>query len=273
MSLALVRKGARDYWWLTLLAVLGIVVLEMIVVRMILELSHDVEKIRPWLSTPFVRTMIRVALGAELEGAFSPTAVATLGLGHLMLYAMSWGLLITIASATPAGEIGRGTADLLLTLPVSRVTAYVSHSAIGLGAALLVTAAPFVGLRLGEWLSPVRPPLNFRLLWPVGVNLLALNVSVTGFAMLLSSLASRRTTAVGLVLAFVLLSLLANLLAQFWPPSEFLNYFGFMAYFKPLLVVRAAAVPVRHCAILAGFGVVCWSVGGWYLARRDVPAA
>lgn len=272
MSRAVLAKTARDAWLLSAVLTTAILLLEIAVVRMLIEAGQNLEHVRIWLEWPLVRDLIRIALGADLIGDLTPTTMATFGLAHPLLYVFGWTLLLTIGTGVLAGEIDRGTADLLLTLPLSRSAIYLSTSAVWLGAAVVVSAAPLAGLWLGQQIWPGAQPLEYRRLWPLAVNLLALNLAVAGICMFVSSLSARRGKAVGIVLAVLLVSDLVNIFSQFWPAIRPISFLGFLHYYRPLPVVRSAAVPLEDIATLGGVAVAAWLAGLLCFRRRDIPA-
>lgn len=273
MSAAIVTKTLRDIWWQLLLVCVFILGFEVFMMRMLIEAVHDLELLKVWLERPLIKTFVRLALGDDLAGDFSINALATVGLAHPLLYAASWALLLTMATGAIVGEIGRGTADLLLTLPVSRTRVYISTSLGWVLAALPISGVPIVGLWLGERIFPLDSPLDFSRLWPVAANLYALNLSIAAVTMGLSAFLSRRGPAIGIVLAGLLISDLLNLLAQFWDKAERLSVFGFLHYYRPLPIVRAGEVPWGDVAVLLGVGALAWGLGAWHFSRRDIPAA
>jgi ABC-2 type transport system permease protein len=273
MSRAVLLKALRDAAVLALLLTLGVVLLEMAVVRALLEISKHLEDLRRWMELPLVRNLLHIALGADFAGDYTPTTLITFGLGHPLLYALSWTLLLTVGTGVIAGEIDRGTADLLLTLPVSRTAVYTSTSAVWVLCAGLVSFASLLGLYLGERVCPLSRPLQFAHIWPLTVNFYALNLAVGGVTMMVSSFLSRRAVAVGIVLAVLLFSDLINFLSQFWDRVRPFAFLGFLHYYRPLPVVRSGALPVQDILVLLGVGVVAWCVGLWYFRRRDIPAA
>jgi ABC-2 type transport system permease protein len=272
MSRAVLLKTLRDAALLTVILTLGVVALEMAIVRALLEFGKDLENFRRWLELPLIRDLLHIILGSDMLGDLTPTTMATFGLGHPLLWALSWTLLLTIVTGVIAGEVDRGTADLLLTLPISRTAVYASTTVAWVLAAALISFAPLLGLRLGELVCPLSEPLRFRQLWPLSVNLFALNLSVAGVTMLVSSLVSRRAVAVGLVLAGLLASDLVNLLVQFWDAVRPFAFLGFLHYYRPLPVVRSGALPWSDIGALLGVAVTAWLVGLWYFRRRDIPA-
>lgn len=272
MSRAIFCKTLRDSWLLIGALILAVLVLELGILRMLLETGENLEHLRTWLELPLVRDLLQIVLGADLVGDLTPTTMATFGLAHPLLYAFAWILLIAMGSAAIAGEIDWGTADWLLTLPVSRATVYFSTSAACLLAAVGIGCAPLVGLWLGVQLWPRAGPLDFGRLWPLTPNFVALNVCVAGLALLASSLVARRGKAVGLVLACLLVSDLVNILTQFWAVLRPIKFLGFLHYYRPLPVVRSGELPWANIAILLGVAAIAWLAGLRCFCRRDIPA-
>jgi ABC-2 type transport system permease protein len=273
MIAALIRKALRDAALLLVLLTVGIVVFDVLAARMLVEAATELPLLRMWLDRPLVQLLVRMALGAEMSGELTSTTLSTFALGHPLYYALAWTLLLTMATGAVAGEIGRGTVDLLLTLPVSRVAVYVSTSVVVACAAVLVSGTPLLGLWLGQHVWSLAEPLDFHRLWPIPFNLLALNLCVAGVTLLVSSFVSRRGSAVGIVLAGILVSDLVNLLAQFWDTVRRVSFVGFLHYYRPLVIVRHGQLPLDDVAVLLIVAGCAWTIGLWRFSRRDIPAA
>jgi ABC-2 type transport system permease protein len=273
ISRAIFGKMLRDSWLIIVIATLGIIVFEAFMVRMLLEGAQDLEMLRVWLERPLIKTMIALALGAELSGDFTITTLATFGFVHPVLFAILWAMLLTMTTRAIVGEIGRGTADVLLTLPVSRVAVYVSTSLVWLLACVLCSFAPLPGLWIGEQIFALPDPLVFRHIARLCVHLLTLNVCVAAVTVFVSSFASRRGVAIAIVLTMLLVSDLISLLVQFWPAVRPLRYLGFLNYYRPLPVVRADGLLWGDIGVLLAIAAVAWLAGLWHYARRDIPAA
>jgi ABC-2 type transport system permease protein len=273
MSLALLRKTFRDYRVLLLIVMLGMVVFEIFAVRMILEGAKDLALLKQWIERPFLQTILRLALGADISRELSPSTLAVFGLAHPLIYTMSWALLLTIATGVTVGEVQRGTADLLLTLPIARVAVYCTTSIVWIAAAAVASAAPYIGMLIGERCFPLGEPLRYAGMLAVAVTYFCLCVSIGAVTMLVSSLASRRGTAIAIVLSMLLVSDFINLLAQLWPPVQKFAFVGFLYYYRPLPVLLSAELPWFDLSVLLGIAAVSWTAGLIHFARRDIPAA
>jgi ABC-2 type transport system permease protein len=225
------------------------------------------------LRFPILQKMIHGLLGADLAGDASLTSLITIGLAHPLLFAISWAFLITTGTRVVADEIDRGTADLLLTLPVSRVGALASVSLVCFGTAVVLGVAPWCGAWLGQQAFGVSEPLALARLWIPIANLCAMYLTVTSLTLFVSCVVSRRSTAVAIVLTVLLASFLINFLAVFLPLVARFSFLGLLYYYHPLENVRSGEWPLREIGVLCGAAVVFWSMGlGWF-SRRDIPAA
>jgi len=270
VKLAVFHKTARETALLLAILTAALVGFELLFVLAMGEFAEEITGI--W-KVGFIRRFIQVLVGADLFADLTPTTIMTVGLAHPLLYAFTWTLLLTTCTRVIAGEVDRGTADLLLTLPISRVATYASVSAVWALAGVVVSFAPLLGVWLGESLYPLSEPIELRRLWIPVINLFALYLAIGGAATLVSSAVSRRGQAVAIILAGLLGSFLLNILAQFWSPAKEISFLGLLHYYRPLVSVRAGEWPLGDIAVLVGIAGCCWLAGLWWFSRRDIPAA
>lgn len=271
MNIAVVRKTLRDSLPLLLITAAGIILFEAIFVRVMSDLAAEL--LRFWTRQPGLKRMIQLLIGGEIDLDISATGLITIGMAHPLLFALTWAFILTGTSRVISAEIDRGTADVLLGLPLSRWSYYVSVTSVWLVGGVLLTAAPLAGVWLGERLSPLDEPFDFGRLLLVALNLFALYLAIAGTSMLASACFTRRAAAIAVVLAGLLASFLINFLSQFWGPAEYFSFLGLLDYYRPLAVVRDNALPARDVAVLAGVAATTWCVGLWRFCTRDVPAA
>ena len=270
MNPAIVRKTFRDALPLLVILTTAAILIEFLFVVFFREFSQDLPEIL--LNFKFVRGIVRALAGADLLGEINPTTLASIGLAHSLLHALCWTLLLTICTRVTVGEIDRGTAALLLTLPVSRAAVYVSTSLVWLTCAAIISGASLCGIWLGDLLLTLPERIDLHRLALVVVNLFFLNAAIGSVAALVSSLLSRRGAAVGIVLGLLLASFLLGFLAQAWTVAERISFLGLLYYYQPLPIVRNGAIPPAALITLAAIAAVAWSLGLWQFRRRDIPA-
>lgn len=271
MNTALLGKTLRDTAPLLLIVLLSLIVFEVIYVRAMRDFAGDL--LDMWNKRPAIKSLVQMLVGAQITSNISSTGLISIGLAHPLLFALTWAFILTTCTRVLAAEVDRGTADLLLTLPLSRSAIYFNVTIVWLLAGVLLSFAPLLGVWLGERWAPLDEPIEVRRLLIPACNLYALFIAVSGAAMLASAMASRRNVAVGVVLAALLISFLLNFLEQFWKPAQQISFLALLHYYKPLASVNDGVWPIGDLLKLLSAGLVCWLAGLVWFSRRDIPAA
>ncbi len=274
MNAGLLRRFARDAAPLAALLVAATIFFEALFVLFVREVLSQalVDLARLWGRNELFRQVQMAMLGADFGADLSATALMTIGFSHPLMYTFMWVLALTLGTRF-AAEVDRGTADLLLTLPVSRGGVYAAQSVVLVAALAAVSLAPLAGAALGPAWIPLREPLNLERLALLVPGLFSLNIAIAGLAMLCGSCLSRRGPAVAIVLTLLLASFLLEFLAPFWNVARALTVVGAIHYYRPLPVVRTGMPPLADWAVLLAAGLTAWLLGLWRFTRRDVPAA
>lgn len=270
MNSAIVVKTLRDVVPLTLVLIFAILVLDTVFVRVAREVAPGLQAVADNI---FLRKILRLALGGELFKGMSATTYVTIGLVHPLLFAVFYAFLITTCTRILAGEVDSGTADLLLTLPVTRVSIYLSTTVVWVGAALLLSVTPWLGIFIGEKLSPLPEPVKMNHLWIALGNLMAYNVCVGAITMMFAAILNRRVMAIAAMLGILITANMINFVAQFWDFAEKWDWLSLMHYYDPLEVVRTQTVPALHLVVLLGLAAITWTIGLIQFARRDIASA
>lgn len=206
------------------------------------------------------------------------TTSGRIGLGYVdpvVLFALvTWSL--ARGSDAVSGEIGRGTMELLLAQPVSRVSLLATHAAVTtIGAALLAVAAwtgTYVGLRLTGLVAEADP----RLYVPAALNLFAATFFLAAATTLVSACDSQRWRTLGIVGAFYVIELIVKIVARMAPKFGWLMYATFLGAFEPQTLVvypdRAWQMSLRYDATLVGLGLATYVAAAIVFNRRDIPA-
>ncbi len=224
------------------------------------------------LQIPFIRTILQALVGMDVGDSITPDAIIALAWVHPAVLAIVWTQAVVLCTRVPAGEIDRGTIDVLFGLPVSRWCVYVTETIVFAGTGVVLLVMGFLGLRLGMLgqAAELRPGTG-RLV-SVAANMYCLYLAVGGLAFLVSAASDRRGKAMAIVFGLLLASFLLNFLAQFWAPAEAVAFLSLLTYYQPLPALRAGETgwPLADMAVLAGFAITLWAAGGVWFARRDI---
>jgi len=270
-AVALLRRTARDSALLLAVVLAAVLAFEVLFVRGVTDLSGDILEF--WRRIPFVRRILATVAGIDLSAEVSMSALVALGMVAPFYLLASWTFVIVTALRFTVSELDRGTADLLLTLPLPRCSVYVCVSLVWVGGALLISLTGWGGIALGAALAQPAEPLKLQRLGMVVANFTALLLAVGGLAMLAGSVASRLGPALAIVLVVLLASFLLNFLEAFLPWVKRVGVLGVLHYYRPVEAVASGRWPLRDILALAGAGFVFWLTGLWYFSRRDIPSA
>lgn len=196
----------------------------------------------------------------------------SLAWSHPAILALLFAHAILVTTRVPAGELERGTMDVLLGLPISRWQLYINETLAWLATCALVLLAVFLGSRIGSiWVKPEYHP-NWSRLLVVLANLAMLELAVGSLGLLTSAFADRRGRAVLLVLVVVVTSLLLSFLEALWEPAKRVAFLGILHYYRPadVLTNSKGVWPWRNMGALAGVALTAWTTGGIKFARRDL---
>lgn len=240
-----------------------------------------------------------------------PNDFLAMGLLHpvVLILAMVWS--IGRAAGAVAGEIERGTMELLLSQPIPRYRLILAHFLVDLLVIPVICLAFLAGTQFGLWLvgefvpdySTLRkltvPARGLRLPIPEDPEPLpvdgwseiwgllytaALMFAMSGLTMALSAAGRSRWKVVGIAVLTVVVMFVANTIGQLWEPAAAVRPLTLFFYYQPqkamldghwfvdLGSVWPGAPAVPGVAVLAVVGLVGYAVALRTFVRRDLPA-
>lgn len=219
---------------------------------------------------PQVRQLRNALLGVDTADAGIADVAFSMVWIHPILMILLFAHAIMVCTRIPSAEIERGTADILLSMPVSRRRIFISETAAWIISGSLVLAFAFLGCYVGtRWITPDQMPVFSR----IGITLinLALVYAAVGCAaMLIGANADKRMRAVMGVLIVTVGTLMVNFLEPLWEPAKHAAPLSILHYYKTYDMIGKELIPWRDMAILAGACAVMWAGAGVIFTRRDI---
>ena len=268
MLLGLLERTLRETWRTIAWTCLGLALVIALFVRILPSFQEGLTGLVA--QVPFLHTMISGLVGVDIGDGLSVQTFLSVVWSHPVVLAILWGFELAFASRVPAGEVDRGTVDVLLGWPVSRPAVLAAETLVWLVAGLLLLASGLLSFLASARLLPVdqRPDAQHLLL--VLANLYAVYLVVGATAFLASTASSQRGRAVAVALVFVLASYLLNFLAQTWPAAERIAFLSFMHYYVPARIFLSGDLSPTHLIVLTGAAAVLWILSLRVWSRRDV---
>jgi ABC-2 type transport system permease protein len=224
------------------------------------------------LGTPAARAAV-VALGpsfawfAEPVKIDTPGGYATWKYGLTILVVAIWPILAQ--SAMLRGEEDRGSMDVLLSLPRTRVRVALEKIA-AMWTALLATAL-LIGLLTFAGGAKVNAGISVGDAITFGVNVALISGLFGAIALLVSQFTQERRTAAGVTAGFLLVFIVLDMVHRVVSNAEWLSRLSPVYYFnlsKPLVAGYGANPGAM--VLLVAISIVVTGVAVWLFPRRDV---
>jgi ABC-2 type transport system permease protein len=325
MTFVLVRKLLRDIRWPLLTVMLLLCVFTMLWVKIAQRVTAEIapffngvaalSQLNPKVFEEVLfkgpgRISQAVMGGGEVRFE-NPTDFLAVELLHPVVITLVCLWSIGRASGAVAGELDRGTLELLLSQPVPRRRLIVAHlivDAIVIPAIVLSIAA---GTHLGlavvgpfkvdysvldalKTKAPIPIPTGPDVLpvhtagqWGSLLNLAALMFAVSGLTIAISSLNRSRWKATGLATGLILGMFIVNVIGQLWDTLAVARPISLFFYYQPQKIwlknqwfadwssLGGSKTPLFETPvlmILAAVGLSGYLIASKTLERRDLPA-
>lgn len=218
----------------------------------------------------FMRNFVKAMLGADIAQEMGPETFLAFAWVHPVVLSVVWAHGVIVCTRMPAGEIDRGTADILFGWPVGRWQILCSETVVWILAGIVLMVAGLAGNAFGSLAieEAARPDALRRAV--VIANLFCLYLLVGSFGWFAGACSDRRGWAMSSVFTFLVGMFLLNYLAELWEPAQKVAFLGPMYYYKPLDVLRTGEVPTSDMAVLCTAAAAWWILAGLVLRRRDI---
>jgi ABC-2 type transport system permease protein len=248
--------------------------------------------------------IMRTLMGGENITLDRAMDMMTIGYVHPLMQTIFCIWAIGRASGAIAGEIDRGTMELLLAQPLRRSRLILAHFCVDLLVIPVLCLSLWSGTWLGNWMvGPilVQPEDLEKLPFPVPLNPASLEVdpaafgpglwnvgalmfAISGYTMLASATGRFRSRVLGVTVFITLLMFLINLLGQLWDVVAVLRPLTVFYYYQPQQIIlknhwsvsldvwNASQYSLNVLAVLFTVGLSGYALALWTFCKRDLPA-
>ena len=265
--LALIRKNLLDSRWL--LALCGASLFGLC--WLFVFVAHRIEVQITAATGRGGMGMLRGLGGASMD--FSTAAIEMAFWNHpfvLLIFAI-WA--ISRGSIAVAGEIEKGTMDLVLSRPVGRSAFLASQVITAVAGLALMAGAMMAGNLVGSRYNTLIAPATASTLARPALNLVAFGWAIFGYTFVLSTLDSARWRPNLIASVATLAGFIALVLANI-PQLEvrWLEKFSIFKAYDPVEAVVKGENVVFNTGLLGLIGLIGVTLGFVLFARRDLPA-
>jgi ABC-2 type transport system permease protein len=209
---------------------------------------------------------ILAMIGGEIAIS-SARGIIAFGYMHPFFLATMAAWILRITAGAIAGEIGRGTMDLIASRPVSRAEQVVAAWAVAIGGIALLATSAWTGTAVGLQLRTLDVTARELAVVPaMGALMFAAWASIG----LLISAAQRDS---GPVIAWtgglIVVSFVIVFISQIWSPAETIRPLSLFTYFRPQEIVLTG-VATKDVVVLAAVALAGLAAAIGVFHRRDL---
>jgi hypothetical protein len=202
---------------------------------------------------------------------FSLSGSVAIGFIHPIAVGLNLVFAVGFTTAAIAGERQRGTLEVLLSRPISRRVVYGTLAVSGALFVGIVILGSIIGSVIGASLTGRLAELGVSQLPLLWLNGALLYWAIGAIALLASASFDRLSPAIGLSLAFVLISYFLDVLGSLWPDAKGLQPYSLFHYLDPKAIL--AGFPDAGDFIVLGVVMVVAVVATLFVfPRRDLAA-
>jgi ABC-2 type transport system permease protein len=177
-------------------------------------------------------------------------------------------LIISYASASIAGEIDKGTIDLLLAQPISRLKIFLAKYFSGLF--LITTFILLSNFSVVPFALLHNVDLRIQNYLTISVLGFFFALAILGICILVSSFSSSRGRPAAVTGGVLIVMYALNIFSTFQESVEFLKYASFFHYFDYKTAVVDNQINLLNLLVLSTVGVVTAVIAAIIFIKRDI---
>lgn len=259
------------FWLMRILpAWCGIALLIFLIQIAVSGIVHDNEKVKTLLAfIDMLPSIVKSALGGEMLRLGNTAGLIAIGYNHpFVLF-----LFMLFAVGTPtgllAGEVQRGTMELILSRPITKIQVYLCAGILTLAGMFALDMVMFLGTVAAVHIFPFKDHVPLDVFFRIAINGGLLASTFGAFSLLCAGTFGRFYAATGVSVAFLVVNYFVAVISIWWPRMAFLKR-GTLFY-----LIDSSNLwqgwPLRNLAILAAILLVAAGVGAVIWHRRDLP--
>jgi len=232
---------------------------------------HDNEKVKAFIQyIDMLPSFIKTFIGGEAVQVGNIAGLIAIGYQEpfvLLLYML---YAVGVPTALLAGEVQRGTMELILSRETTKTQIYLCAGLITVIGMFALVAVMFLGTVAATRLYDFEQDVPLYAFFILAINGGILASAVGGIA-LLAAACFRRSMAVSIAVAYLVLNYFAEIVAEWWPRMEWLEPINIFHYVNNVKIFTESAWPVWDMTVLITILVISIVAGGVIWSRRDLP--
>ena len=232
---------------------------------------HDNERVKALLQyIDMLPDFIKAFMGGEVLQVGNVAGLIAIGYQDpfvLLLYML---YAVGVPTALLAGEVQRGTMELILSRQTTKTHIYICAGLITVAGMYALVLVMFTGTVVATMLYDFyqEVPLYFFFKIAIVGGMLA---SAVGGIALLAAACFRRGLAVSLTVGYLVVNYFISIIADWWPRMKWLEPATIFNYVDGPAIFGKSGWPIGDMCVLLSLLTVSTVLGGIIWSRRDLP--
>lgn len=260
------------FWTLRILPAWCLIALMIFLTQIaVCGIVHDNEKVKAALQyIDILPSFIKAFMGGEALQLGNIAGLISIGYQDPLVLILYMLYAVGVPTALLAGEVQRGTMELILSRQTTKTQVYICAGLITVVGMYALVVVMFLGTVAATNLYQFDQAVPLYSFFKLAINGGILASAVGGIA-LLAAACFRRGTAVGVTVAYLVVNYFAEMIAEWWPRMKWLEPITFYSYVDEAKIFTQSTWPLGDMCVLISLLVVSTVAGGVIWSRRDLP--
>lgn len=232
---------------------------------------HDNERVKAMLQyLDMLPSFIKTFIGGEALQLGNIAGLISIGYQDPFILILYMLYAVGVPTALLAGEVQRGTMELILSRQTTKTQIYICAGLITVIGMFALVAVMFLGTVVATRLYNFDQDVPLYSFFKLAINGGILASTVGGIT-LLAAACFRRGMAVSLTVAYLVLNYFTVIVAEWWPRMKRLEPFSIYSYVDDGKIFIESAWPLSDMCVLITVLIISTVAGGVIWSRRDLP--
>jgi ABC-2 type transport system permease protein len=231
---------------------------------------HDNEKVKVFLSfLDMLPSIVKTSLGGKMLQMGNTAGLVAIGYNHPFVLFLHMLFAVGTPTGLLAGEVQRGTMELILSRPTTKIQVYVCAGILTLAGMFALDLVMFLGTVAAVHIFTFQDRVPLEIFFRIAINGGLLASTFGAVALLCAATFGRLYTAVGVAVAFLVANYFVAIISNWWPVMAFLKRASLFYLIDSSNLWQGW--PWRNLGLLAAILLVTAGLGAVVWNRRDLP--
>jgi ABC-2 type transport system permease protein len=260
------------FWTLRILPAWFLIALVIFLFQIaICGIVHDNERVKALIQyIDLLPSFIKTFIGGEAVQVGNIAGLIAIGYQDPLILLLYMLFAVGVPTALLAGEVQRGTMELILSRQTTKTHVYICAGLITIIGMYALVIVMFLGTVAATNLYKFDQPVPLYNFFKLAINGGILASAVGGIA-LLAAACFRRGMAVSLTVAYLVVNYFIMIITKWWPRMKWLDPVTIFNYVDGGKIFVEPAWPLGDMCVLILLLIVSTVLGGLIWHKRDLP--